>query len=307
MRHIEQMIVRGLLVAAAFMFSATPASAQTPGGQRLFDSPKAGAKALVEAARANDEQALVEIFGTKHRDLMVTVDKTRDRENRARFATFANEHQLLRPEDDGSVTLVIGYEARPFPMPLVKEGSTWRFDTDAGREELLNRLIGANELEAIDTLRAYVQAQRQYASRPRDGTNVRQFARKIRSSPGKHDGLYWDADPAKGEDLSPIGPLIHDAKGHQSGDPYNGYYFKILTRQGPTAPAGRYDYIINGRMIAGFAMVAFPADYGHTGIKTFIVNHYGDVYEKDLGPKTAGIAAAMPEYNSDPTWTEVTE
>lgn len=183
------MIAAGLLVTAAFTCSATPVGAQTPAGQRVFDSPEGAAKTLVAAARANDEKALVEIFGVKHRDLVGTVDKTLDREKRTRFAEAADEYRLLRPEDDGSVTLVVGYEARPFPIPLVKQGSTWRFDTDAGREELLNRFIGANELEAIDTLRAYVGAQRQYASTPRDGTKVRQFARKIRSSPGKRDGL----------------------------------------------------------------------------------------------------------------------
>lgn len=264
-------------------------------------------KALIEATRTNDEQALIEIFGEKHRDVIGTVDKTRDRENRMRFAEAADAYQILRLDGEGKMTLVVGYDARSFPIPLVKQGSTWRFDTDAGREELLNRLIGANELGTIDTLRAYVSAQRQYASTPRDGTNVRQFARKIRSSPGKQDGLYWEADPAKSEELSPLGPLIRDASGRQSGDPYNGYYFKILTRQGPAAPAGRYDYIINGRLLAGFAMVAWPADYGKTGIKSFMVNHYGDVYEKDLGPKTAAIAAAITEYNPNATWSEVTE
>ncbi|MBZ0159017.1 MAG: DUF2950 domain-containing protein [bacterium] len=287
------------------MFSATFAIAQTADGQRRFDLPEAAVKALIEAARTNDEQALIEIFGAKHRDLIGTVDKARDRENRTRFAESADEYRLLRPEDDGRVTLVVGYQAWPFPIPLVKEGSAWRFDTDAGWEELLNRRIGANELAVIETLRAYVEAQRQYASTPRDGTKVRQFAQKIRSSPGKHDGLYWEADPAKGEEPSPIGPLIRDASGRQPGDPYNGYYFKIVTRQGSAAPAGRYDYVINGRMIAGFAMVAFPADYGRTGVKTFIVNHYGVVYERDLGPNTAKIAAAMTEYNPDPSWKEV--
>lgn len=305
MIRIEQMIARVLLIAVAFMFSAASATAQMSDGQRVFDSPEAAAKALVAAARANDEKALVEIFGAKHRDLVGTVDKARDRENRTRFAKAADEYRLLRPEDDGSMRLVVGYEARPFPTPLVKQGPTWRFDTDAGREELLNRFIGANELEAIDTLRAYVDAQRQYASKPRDGTKVRQFARKIRSSPGKKDGLYWDADPAKGEELSPIGPLMRDASGRQLGDPYNGYYFKILTCQGSAAPAGRYDYVINGRMVAGFAMVAFPVDYDKTGVKTFIVNHYGVVYERDLGPNTAKIAAAITEYNPDSSWKEV--
>ncbi len=304
MIRMTQMIVRALLVVAAFMFSATFATAQTADGQRRFDLPEAAVKALIEAARTNDEQALIEIFGAKHRDLIGTVDKARDRENRTRFAESADEYRLLRPEDDGGVTLVVGYQAWPFPIPLVKEGSAWRFDTDAGWEELLNRRIGVNELAVIETLGAYVEAQRQYASTPRDGTNVRQFARKIRSSPGKRDGLYWDADPAKGEELSLVGPLIRDASGRQPGDPYNGYYFKILTRQGSAAPAGRYDYVINGRMVAGFAIVAFPADYGRTGVKTFIVNHYGVVSERDLGPNTAKIAIAMTEYNPDPSWKE---
>ena len=307
MIRITQMIARALLIAAAFMFSATSATAQTADGQRRFDLPEAAVKALIEAVRTNDEHALIEIFGAKHRDLIGTVDKARDRENRTRFAESADEYRLLRPEDDGRVTLVVGYQAWPFPIPLVKEGSAWRFDTDAGWEELLNRRIGANELAAIETLGAYVEAQRQYASTPRDGTKVRQFAQKIRSAPGKQDGLYWDADSAKGEELSPVGPLIGDVRGRQPGDPYNGYHFKILTRQVPAATAGRYDYIINGRMLAGFAFVAWPADYGKTGIKSFIVNHYGDVYEKDLGPKTAAISAAIAEYNPDPTWTEVTE
>jgi hypothetical protein len=305
-RHAH-MLVKALLVAAALGWTAVPALAQALEGQRVFDSPEAAAKALIAVAGANDEKALVEIFGAKHRGLIGTVDKARDRANRARFARAAEEYQVLRPQEDGSVTLVVGYEAWPFPIPLVKEGSSWRFDTPAGVEELINRRIGENELAAIESLRAYVDAQRQYASKPRDGTNVRQFAGMIRSSPGKRDGLYWDADPTKGEELSPLGPLIGDAGGRKQGDPYNGYYFKILTRQGADAPAGRYSYVINGHMVAGFAMVAFPAEYGRTGVKTFIVNHYGVVYEKDLGPNTAKIATAMTEYNPDARWTEVKE
>jgi hypothetical protein len=305
MTRIQHMLAKVLFASAALALIATPVLAQTPDGQRLFDSPEAAAKALVAALRANDEKALVEIFGAKYRDLIGTVDKASDREDRAWFAKAADEYQLLRAEDDGSVTLLVGYGGWPFEIPLVKQESMWRFDTDAGWEELVNRRVGANELAAIEALRAYVDAQRQYASKPRDGTNVRQFAKKIRSSPGKRDGLYWDADSAKGEELSPVGPLIGDARRRQPGDPYNGYYFKILTRQGPAAPAGRYSYMINGHMIAGFAMVAFPADYGKTGIKAFIVNHYGVVYEKDLGPNTAKIAAAMTEYDPNSSWKEV--
>jgi Protein of unknown function (DUF2950) len=299
----------GMILLAALLLASTvsPALAQRPGMQRVFDTPEDAVKALVAAAKANDEGALVEIFGTKHRELIGTVDKARDRETRTRFAGAAEEYQLLRKEDDGRIMLVVGAEAWPFPIPLVKAGSGWRFDTEAGAEELLNRRIGANELAAIHTLRAFVDAQRQYAAKPRQGGDVRQFAQRVRSTPGKRDGLYWDADPAKGEEPSPIGPLLPDAASRQPGAPYDGYYFKILTRQGPAAPAGRYSYVINGRMIAGFAMVAFPAEYGETGVKTFIVNHYGVVYEKDLGPRTVSIAKAMTEYNPDSTWSAVTE
>jgi Protein of unknown function (DUF2950) len=299
----------GMILLAALLLASTvsPALAQRPGMQRVFDTPEDAVKALVAAAKANDEGALVEIFGTKHRELIGTVDKARDRETRTRFAGAAEEYQLLRKEDDGRIMLVVGAEAWPFPIPLVKGGSGWRFDTEAGAEELLNRRIGANELAAIHTLRAFVDAQRQYAAKPRQSGDVRQFAQRVRSTPGKRDGLYWDADPAKGEEPSPIGPLLPDAASRQPGAPYDGYYFKILTRQGLAAPAGRYSYVINGRMIAGFAMVAFPAEYGETGVKTFIVNHYGVVYEKDLGPRTVSIAKAMTEYNPDSTWSAVTE
>jgi Protein of unknown function (DUF2950) len=307
MIRIQSTIAKVVLVAVVSVLPAGLGAAQAPGGQRVFDSPEAATKALIAAARADDEVALIEIFGPNHRDVFDTADKVRDRENRERFAKAADEYQLLRPEDDGSMRLVVGYDAWPFPIPLVKQGSSWRFDTDAGREELLNRRIGAYELAAIATLRGYVAAQRQYALKPRDGTNVRQFARKIRSAPEKKDGLYWDVDPMKGDEVSPFGPLIGDAGARVQGTPYNGYRFKILTRQGPAAPAGRYDYVINGRMIGGFAMVAFPAQYGITGVKTFIVNHYDVVYEKDLGPKTASIAAAITEYNPGPSWQPVQE
>ena len=306
MNPILRMIPRVLVFTALCLLAATPVQSQ-PAAQRVFDSPDAAADALIAAARTDDQAALVAIFGAKHRDLIGTVDKARDRELRARFAKMAEEYGLLHPEPNGSVTLVVGYEAWPFPIPLVKEGAGWRFDTEAGIEEVIDRRIGENELAAIETLRAYVDAQRQYAAKPRDGTKVRQFAQKVRSSPGKKDGLYWAADPAKGEEASPAGPLIRDPGTRVPGGPYNGYYFKILTRQGPDAPAGRYDYVINGRMIAGFAMLAYPADYGKTGVMSFLVNHYGVVHQKNLGPKTRAIAPGMTEYNPDATWKEVAE
>lgn len=297
--------MKTLLVLAALAFATVSALAQTPGGARVFDSPEAAVQALVAAAQVNDETALIAIFGAKHADKLGTVDHARDRQNRAEFAKAAQAYRVFRREDNGRVTLVVGYDAWPFPIPLVKDSPGWRFDTEAGLDELINRRIGANELAVIDTLRAYVDAQRRYAAVSRDGSGVRQFARRLQSSPGKKDGLYWAADPAKGDEISPIGPLIRDPDTRRAGDPFNGYRFKILTRQGQAAPAGRYDYVINGRLIAGFAMVAFPADYGSTGIKTFLVNHYGVVYEKDLGRNTPKAAATLTEYNPDPSWKVV--
>jgi hypothetical protein len=306
MNRILSTKISALVLAAICLLGATPAQPQSA-AQKVFDSPEAAADALIAAARTNDQAALVEIFGAKHRDLIGTVDAARDRELRARFAKMAEEYRVLYPEPNGAVSLVVGFETWSFPIPLVKEGSGWRFDTEAGFEEVINRRIGENELAAIETLHGYVDAQRQYAATPRDGTKVRQFAQKIRSAPGKRDGLYWDADPAKGEDLSPAGALITDAGTRVPGAPYKGYYFKILTRQGVDAPAGRYNYLINGRMIAGFAMIAYPADYGKTGVMSFLVNHYGVVYQKNLGPKTGTIARGITEYNPNRTWKEVVE
>ena len=271
-----------LILTVAFLRCATRAE-QTPAPtQRAFETPDEGTKAFIAALKTGENGPLIEIFGTEHRDLIGTVDAARDRELRGRLAKMAEDHQRLRVNEDGSVTMVVGYEAWPFPIPLVKTDAGWRFNTDAGFEEVLKRRIGENELTAIATLRAYVEAQRQFAAEPHDGTEVRQFAQKLQSTPGKKDGLYWPADTTKGEKPSPAGPEIRDSK-----TPYAGYYFKILTAQGAAAPAGSYSYIINGRLIGGFAMIAWPADYGKTGVMTFLVNHYGDVYQKDLGEKTA--------------------
>ena len=287
-----------LVVTAAWTQRASAA-------QHVFETPEAAAQALIDAAKANDEKALIDIFGTKHRDLVATVDRVADQEAREKFARDAAEYLVLRHDGDAKVVMVVGFQAWPMPIPLVRGSEGWRFDTDAGSEEILNRRIGRNELTAIDVLRTYVSAQRQYASKPRDGTRVRAFARKVASSPGRHDGLYWPADAEKGEEISPFGPLIHDPERRKAGEPYNGYYFKILARQGAGAPGGAYSYVINGKMVAGFAMVAAPASYGETGIKTFIVNHYGDVYERDLGPKTLQTFGAMTEYNPTSQWTLV--
>jgi hypothetical protein len=273
--------------------------------QRVYESPEAAAKAIVAAAKADDNAALIDIFGERQRDVIGTVDKARDRELRQHFAAAAGEYQTLRRNEDGSLTLVVGYQAWPFPIPLVQQGAGWHFDADAGRDELINRRVGENEFAAIDVLHDYVEMQRQYAAQARDGTKVRQFAQKIRSSPGKHDGLYWDADSAKGEEPSPLAARMAESGPRDAKAPYRGYYYRILTRQGPKAPAGAYSYVINGRMVAGYAMIAYPADYGKTGVMSFIVNHYGDIYEKDLGAKTATVAPHMDAYDPDATWNIV--
>ncbi len=263
-----------------------------------FKTPVEAADALVAAANTGKNEPLVAIFGAEYKDMIGTVDAARDKELRARFAKMAGEYRRLLKNDDGSVTMVVGFEAWRFPIPLVKSEAGWRFDTASGAMEVVKRRIGENELTAIAVLRAYVAAQREYASVPRDGTSVRQFARQIQSSPDKKDGLYWPSDTKKGEEPSPAGPEIKDSK-----TPYAGYCFKILTAQGEAAPAGKYSYVINDKFIGGFAMVAWPADYGKTGIMTLLVNHYGDVYEKDLGAETAKVAAAMEEYNPGEGWT----
>ena len=286
------------VVCLQYTFSAEEKNAPT---QRVFETPEAAADAFVAALKTGENAPLIEIFGAKYKNLIGTVDAARDRELRARVAKMAADHERLTTNDDGSVTMVIGYEAWPFPIPLVKTDAGWQFDTDAGAEEVLKRRIGENELTALSSLRAYVNAQRQYAAEPRDGTEVRQFAQQLQSSPGKKDGLYWSTDAAKGDTPSPAGPEIKDSK-----KPYSGYYFKILTAQGADAPTGKYSYIINGRLIGGFAMIAWPADYGKTGVMTLLVNHYGDVYQKDLGPKTATLAPEIHEYNPDKSWTKVT-
>jgi len=270
--------------------------------QRTFETPEAAAQALIEAAKADDENALIDVFGEKYRSLVATVDHVEDQEDRERFARAASEYLVLRRNGNDKVTVVVGFNAWPLPIPIVRRGAGWQFDGAAGREEMLNRRIGRNELDAIEVLRAYVGAQRLYASAPRDGTRVRAFARKVASSPGKRDGLYWPADAAKGDEISPFGPLIRDPEKRKAGEPYNGYYFKILTRQGTAALGGAYSYVINGRMVAGFAMVAAPARYGETGIQTFIVNHYGDVYERDFGPDTLKVFGRMTEYNPTSKW-----
>jgi len=278
--------------------------------EQTFAAPQEAVNALVAAAANHDTNALHSIFGPAGHDL-ISPDVVQATEGFNRFVQHLTEKTQLMTNSDSDVTLEIGADGWPFPIPLVKQDGRWFFDTAAGKQEVLARRIGMDEMGAIDVCDAYVEAQREYASQDRLGDGVLAYAQFLRSTPGTHDGLFWPAKP--GEELSPLGPLVAQARveGYQRAAkmlndeqaPYHGYYFKILTRQGKHAPGGRYNYIINGRMIAGFALVAWPAEWGNTGVMTFIVNQQGKVYQKNLGPNTAKIAKAITTYDPDDTWT----
>jgi hypothetical protein len=244
------------------------------------------------------------ILGPGAKDIVSSGDEVQDREAGQQFTARAQQIMRLDQAADGVEIMSIGPDNWPFPIPIVKKGDVWVFDTDAGRQEILNRRVGTNELDTIEVCRAYVVAQREFAAQDRDGSGVLKYAERFISSAGKHDGLYW---PASGsEEASPFGPLVADAvaEGYKNkkGAPFHGYFYRILTAQGQDAPGGAYSYLINGNMIAGFALVAYPAQYGSSGVMTFIVNQQGVVYQKDLGPKTAEIAEGMKLYDPDPSW-----
>lgn len=277
--------------------------------QKTFPTPEAAVDALMSALKADDDAAIIAIFGDTHKDLVVTSDRAANTATRAKIAQAMQTLRVLDARGADRRVVLVGDQAWPLPIPLVREKGAWRFDTAAGADELINRRIGGNERNAIAVLRAYVDAQRQYASRDRDGDNVLQYAQKLGSTPGKQDGLYWPAESDKDGEQSPFGPLVAESAayltGHKAGDPYRGYHFKIITRQGKDAPGGAYNYIINGRLLAGFAMVAYPAQYGDSGVMTFIVSNNGKVYERDLGPNSLSAGAAMTTFDPAPGWKEV--
>jgi hypothetical protein len=278
--------------------------------EQTFASPQEAVNALVVAATNDDTNKLNSIFGAEGQAL-VSPDVVQATEGFNMFVQRLAEKTRLITNSDSSLTLEIGADGWPFPIPLVKQGGQWFFDTAAGKDEILARRIGRNEMGAISVCNAYVEAQREYAGQNRMGDDVLAYAKFLRSTPGMHDGLFWPTN--SGAELSPLGPLVAQARVegypraakmlNDEQAPYHGYYFKILTRQGKHAPAGKYNYIINGRMIAGFALVAWPAEWGNTGVMTFIVNQQGKVYQKNLGSKTAKIAKGMTTYDPDDTWT----
>jgi hypothetical protein len=282
--------------------------------QERFASPQAAVDALKTAVEKEDTNALHAIFGSAARDL-VSADVIEAAAERDKFMNRIKEKVAIKSESSSQDLLELGADAWPFPIPLVKQNGEWFFDTLAGKEEILNRRIGENELGAIGVCRAYVEAQREYASMDRNGDHVLEYAQKLRSTRGTHDGLYWPVQ--SGDELSPLGPLVAQAwvEGYRRQNriltdeqsPYHGYYFKILTRQGKHAPGGKYNYIINGHMIAGFGLVAWPAEWGNTGIMTFIVNQEGQIYQKNLGRKSSSVASGMTTYDPDPSWTPVSD
>jgi len=304
-------------IALTFAFAlilATPVFAQNPApaagaGQSTYASPEEAVSTLKAAVAAGDRSALPKLFGPSSAEFS-SGDAVADKAAIALFAKRLAKQSHLVKRADGAVVLYLGAENWPFPVPIVKAGDRWFFDGNAGLDEMSGRRIGANELHTVKVCREYVRAQREYADDDRDGDEVMEFAQRFSSKPGQKDGLYWPT--AEGEDESPFGPLVayaesenyNSANGPQ---PFHGYIFKIVARQGAAAPGGAYGYVINGNMIGGFALVAYPADWGSSGLTTFIVNQQGKVFEKDLGPRTSAIAAGMRVYNPDSTWTAVDE
>jgi hypothetical protein len=301
---------------------APSAQAQAP-EQRTFASADDGLRSLVTAAQARDRSALASLFGPDY-DQLLSGDDVEDAKDLDEFAVAARESAVLQKIDDSSYTVIVGKNNWPTPIPLVRNGGKWFFDTQAGLEEVLNRRVGENEFSAIATCRAYAVAQWEYFTESDwDHDSVAEYAQKLISDPGTHNGLYWDT--SDDTQPSPLGKLVAaaqaegygpaasdvDAAGKGGSDkytsqfdraPYHGYYFKILTRQGAHAPGGKYNYLINGNMLAGYALVAYPDKWGNSGVMTFVINQQGRVYQKDLGADTATLASSMTEYNPDPSW-----
>jgi Protein of unknown function (DUF2950) len=286
------------------------AIASTASAQQAFKTPDEAASALVSAAKTGDRKAIVTVLGPDGEEIVSSGDEVADAATREKFvAAYDAKHQIAMEGED-KATMVIGQEDFPLPIPLVRKDGMWRFDTAAGRREILARRIGKNELDAIQASLAYVDAQNEYAEKDRTGAGVGTYAQRIISQPGKKDGLYWPT--SQGEDASPLGELVAEAtaQGYRAGGgraPFHGYYFKILTKQGAAAPGGEQEYVVHGKMIGGFALVAYPAEYRNSGVMTFIVNHAGDVFQKDLGPETAKLAERMSAFNPDKTWEKVSD
>jgi hypothetical protein len=295
-----------ILAALILILTCATARAATT-GQKHFETPEEAVQALIDALRKDDKKQLAEVLGPGSAPLLSSGDKVADNHGREAFLREYDERHRLEA-GGGKIVLYVGADDYPFPIPVVPDAASWRFDTAAGREEILNRRIGRNELNAMQVCLAYVDAQREYYARERKQGEAHEYAQRLGSTAGKRDGLYWEARP--GEEASPFGPLVAKARaegygGRGAQSPYHGYFYRILTGQGPDAPDGASDYVAGGHMIGGFALVAFPAQYGASGVMTFIVNHDGVVYQKDLGPNTSTLARQMKLFEPDKGWQKV--
>jgi hypothetical protein len=298
------------LVAAIALATCVHGVAYAAVSQSQFQSPEEATDALMAAVKRDDTKSLVAILGPHSRDLVSSGDSVADRAALARFAADYDQSHRLEA-GGGKVVIHVGRDDFPLPIPIVPDGPIWRFDTDAGREELLARRIGRNELNTIQVCLAFVDAQREYYSQDRNGDGVLQYAQRFASTKGKHDGLFWPT--RAGDNPSPLGALVARAKaeGYRAGraaaaTPYHGYFYRILTSQGPNAEGGAYSYLAGKRMIGGFAVIGFPAQYGASGVMTFLVNHDGIVYQKNLGLNTARLAAQIKSFDPDSTWKPAT-
>ena len=280
-------------------------------GQEQFASPEEAAGVLKDAAATKNRRQLVAIFGPEGKQLIFSGDRVQEDNELREFAGHVSEYLHVDHPSAEKAVLYVGKENWPFPIPLVKTADQWHFDTDAGKEEILNRRIGENELNAIAVCRAYAAAQKEYARMDRTGEHVTQYAQHFMSTPGKKDGLYWPA--AEGEELSPMGPLVAQARAegyeadpeHKTHQPYQGYFFHIIKAQGDAAPGGKMDYLVDGHLTKGFALIAYPDRWGSSGVMSFIVNQDGKVCQKNLGENTMQTAKAVTEYNPDNTWEAV--
>jgi hypothetical protein len=308
---LDAFVARVTAVACVVVFLSLGYAHAAAVDQRQYGTPEEAVKALLTAIKANDTLELLAIFGPAGKMLIFSGDRVADEAGRERFAKAYQEMNQLETKDEKRVILHVGSEDWPFPVPIVKQGNWWSFNTNEGKEEILNRRIGKNELDAVQVCLAVVDAQVEYGAKDRDGDGVLEYAQKLVSEKDQKDGLYWYAK--EDDEPSPLGPLAAKAgvEGyggkHRNGkpEPYHGYFFRILKEQGRHAPGGARNYLVKGNMIGGFAVVAYPAVYGNSGIVTFIVNQEGVVYEKDLGKKTASIARRMKAFDPDPTWRKV--
>jgi len=306
-----RLVLLACVIAVAILFFGASSDSLAAGtSQKRFSSPEEAVKSLVAAVRANDEKEIFAILGPGSKELISSGDEVADMAGRERFLNAYDQMNTLEPKSANTTVLHIGADNWSMPIPIVKKDTTWVFDIGKGKQEILNRRIGRNELHVIEVLDAYVDAQQEYASRDCSGSGKVEFAQRLISTEGKRDGLYWEAK--EGEQESPLGPLVASAAkegyGKESNlSPFHGYHFKILKGQGKHAEGGTYNYVVKERMILGFALVAYPAEYGNSGIMTFMVNQKGIIYEKNLGKNTKRIAEAMKIFDPDKTWKKTKE